>query len=87
MAATDSEIVDGYRDLVRYVVGSLLDEDTDFRIDAAESGSQLEIQIFTPDDVRGRVIGRGGRIARAMRTMVSAANIDVDKKVGIDIVD
>ncbi|MFP4596862.1 MAG: KH domain-containing protein [Persicimonas sp.] len=87
MAATERDIVDAYRELVRYVVGSLLEEDTDFRIDAAESDSQIEIQIFTPDDVRGRVIGRGGRIARAMRTMVSAANIAVDKKVGIDIVD
>jgi predicted RNA-binding protein YlqC (UPF0109 family) len=87
MAATDNDTADGYRELVRYVVASLLDEDTDFRVETQESGSQLEVQIYTPDDVRGRVIGRGGRIARAMRSMVAAADISIDKQINVDIVD
>jgi predicted RNA-binding protein YlqC (UPF0109 family) len=87
MAANENEPADAYCELVRYVVASLLDEKTDFRVETQESGSQLEVQIYTPDDVRGRVIGRGGRIARAMRSMVAAADIAVDKHINVDIVD
>ena len=87
MAATDNNTAEAYRELVRYVVESLLGEDIDFNVEAEEGGSQLEIKIFTPDDVRGRVIGRGGRIARAMRSMVTAADIGTGKQVTVDIVD
>lgn len=87
MAATDKDSADAYRELVRYVVGSLLGDDVDFNVEAEDSGSQLEIKIFTPDDVRGRVIGRGGRIARAMRSMVTAADIGTGIQVSVDIVD
>ncbi len=87
MAATDKDTAESYRELVRYVVESLLGEDVDFNVEAEESGPQLELKIFTPDDVRGRVIGRGGRIARAMRSMVAAADIAIDKQVTVDIVD
>ncbi len=87
MAASDNDVAEAYRDLVDYVVGSLLDEGTEYRVEAEESGSKLDIKIFTPDDVRGRVIGRGGRIARAMRSMVAAADIAADLQIGVDIVD
>lgn len=87
MAANDNDTAESYRDLVDYVVGSLLDEGTDFRVEAEDGGSQIDVKIFTPDDVRGRVIGRGGRIARAMRSMVAAADIAPDVQVTVDIVD
>ena len=87
MAAKTNDTAEAYRELGRYVVGSLLGDDIDYNVEAEESGSQLEIKIFTPDDVRGRVIGRGGRIARAMRSMVTAADIATDKRISVDIVD
>jgi uncharacterized protein len=87
MAADDNKTATAYGELVDFVVGSLLDDGTDYRVEAEESGAQLQIRIITPDEVRGRVIGRGGRIARAMRSMVAAADIAVDKKVSVDIVD
>ena len=87
MAATHDNTAEAYRELIGYVVGSLLDEGTDYRVEADEDGSQLRIKIFTPDEVRGRVIGRGGRIARAMRSMVAAADLETDKKLSVDIVD
>ncbi|QDG49985.1 KH domain-containing protein [Persicimonas caeni] len=87
MAATDKDTAEAYRELVRYVVESLLGDDVDFNVEADEGDSQLDIKIFTPDDVRGRVIGRGGRIARAMRSMVTAADIGTGKQVTVDIVD
>lgn len=85
MAASDT--AKSYCDLLDFVVGSLLGEQVDYRVEADESDSQLKLQIFTPDDVRGRVIGRGGRIARAMRSMVTAADLPTDKQLSVDIVD
>lgn len=87
MAANEQETAEAYGELIRYVVASLLGDDTDFQIETEQEGSKVRVEIHTPDEVRGRVIGRGGRIARAMRSMASAADIGVDTTVSVDIVD
>ena len=88
MAAEVSEIGQGYLDLMTFVVGSLIDPGTEFNVEVEEDDDHVRVNVLVPGEVRGQVIGRGGRIARAMRSMVSAADIGpANLKLTVDIVD
>jgi predicted RNA-binding protein YlqC (UPF0109 family) len=56
-------------------------------VDEVDEDGTLVIRLrVAPDDV-GRVIGRGGRIARALRTVVRAAGVHGDRRVTLEIVE
>ena len=70
MPALQGDIVN----LVRNVVLSLVDEPEQAQIESSEEGDTLIIEIrVSPDDV-GKVIGRQGRIIKAIRTLARAAS-------------
>lgn len=86
MTMTNEEAVQAYEALVSTLVQPLL-VGTEFKLKSKVSGSQLTILLDAPPAVRGRVIGRGGRIARSLRTLVEAASFDSPLRVSFDIVD
>lgn len=73
------------KELVEMIVRSLVDQPDDVVINetTGESIVILEISV-SPDDV-GKVIGKEGRIANAIRTVVKAAAAKNDKKVTVEI--
>lgn len=72
--------------LVRYLVESLVDEPESVVIDVTESDTSVMYRItLDPGDV-GKVIGRGGRIIKAIRTLVRAAGSTGDRSVEVDVV-
>lgn len=85
--AENDDIIDEYVDLVRFMASSLLEEDVDIEVRGRPSDSKLRIELLVPEDHRGRVIGRGGRIARAMRSLLDNAGIASHRNVVLDIVD
>ena len=88
MATELTEAAQSYLDLMHWVIGSLIDPGTEYRIEVDEDDEHMRLNVLVPAPVRGQVIGRGGRIARALRSMVSAADIETDnKKLSVDIVD
>ena len=74
-----------YEELVRFIARSLLDTD-DFTVTSSSRGGQLTIKLAAPEELRGRVIGKGGRIARSIRTLLEAAEFG-DQSPALDIVD
>ncbi|MGC6366628.1 MAG: KH domain-containing protein [Candidatus Marinamargulisbacteria bacterium] len=73
------------KDLVDYIVKSLVDN-PEFVVVNETSGSSviiLEISVGSTDI--GKVIGKEGRIANAIRTIVKAAAAKSDKKVTVEI--
>jgi predicted RNA-binding protein YlqC (UPF0109 family) len=52
-----------------------------------EEDGTVVLELSVDDDDYGRVIGRGGRTANALRTMVKAAAVREHKRVLVDIVD
>ncbi|GAA3772590.1 RNA-binding protein [Microbacterium kribbense] len=70
---------------LEHVVKGIVDHPDDVRIDESTSprGDVLEVHVH-PDD-RGRVIGRGGRTAKALRTVVSA--LAEGRRVRVDVAD
>ncbi|TXD34603.1 KH domain-containing protein [Lujinxingia vulgaris] len=84
---TAEDALKSYEELVRFLAGSLLDDDVEFEVRAHAHRDQLLVELAVEEAHRGRVIGRGGRIARAMRTLVDAAAVPNHLPVVIDIVD
>ena len=70
---------------LEHVIKGIVDHPDDVRIDSSTSprGDVLEVHVH-PDD-RGRVIGRGGRTAKALRTLISA--LADGRRVRVDVAD
>ena len=63
------------RDLVEYVAKSLVDDPDSVTVEVVDSGDGTVIELHVAEDDMGKVIGRNGSVAKALRTLlkVSAA--------------
>jgi predicted RNA-binding protein YlqC (UPF0109 family) len=75
------------RDLVEYIVKSLVDspDAVDIKVIEGEKSTILELKVADADI--GKVIGKNGRIARAIRTILSACASAQSKRVILEILD
>jgi uncharacterized protein len=87
MAEKRDEILDEYVELVQFLASSLLEDDVEIEVRGHGDRDPLRIDLHVPEEHRGRVIGRGGRIARAMRTLIDNSGIAYHDPVVLDIVD
>ena len=73
-------------ELVKYIASSLVDkpEAVDVREVENEDGIVIELRV-DPEDM-GKVIGKQGRIAKAIRTVVKAASAKDEKPVFVEII-
>lgn len=73
-------------ELVRYLVESLVDVPDNVSIEVTQEGDTVRFEItLDPTDV-GKVIGRGGRIIKAIRTLARAAGSTEGRQVEVDVV-
>ena len=75
------------RDLLEDLATRLVDDPDAVRIDEVEEDGELVLKLHVAEDDRGKVIGRQGRIARALRTVMRASAAREDRRVRLDIVD
>jgi len=76
------------RDLLEYLARALVDHPDKVKVDEFEEDSgAVVLELAVDEDDYGHVIGRGGRTAQALRTVVKAAGSRQDKRVLVDIVD
>ena len=76
------------RELLEYLVRSLVDAPDAVKVEAFdEEDGAVTYELTVADDDYGKIIGRGGRTAQALRTVVKAAAAKDDRKVFIDIVE
>ena len=74
-------------ELLAYLARELVDDSAAVRVESEErDGSLVLLLHVAPDDV-GKVIGRGGRIVRALRTVVRASSVRDGRRVLIEIAD
>jgi predicted RNA-binding protein YlqC (UPF0109 family) len=72
-------------ELVEYLARKLVDSPDDVRIESTERDGALVLTLHVaPDDV-GKVIGRHGRIARALRTVVRAGSARENQRILLEI--
>lgn len=75
------------RDLVEYLVRSLVDDPDAVEVEEFDEEGDLVLEVTVAEDDLGRVIGRGGRIANAIRTVARAVGARDERRVIVDILD
>ena len=76
------------RELLEYLVRSLVDRPDEVEVEEfTEDDGTVVFELSVADDDYGKVIGRGGRTAQAIRTVVKAAGAKDDRRVLVDIVE
>lgn len=75
------------KDLVEYVAKSIVDEPSEVVVNVieGENSTILELSVATEDI--GKVIGKNGRIAKALRTIINASSARSGKRVVLEILD
>ena len=73
-------------DLVNYIAVNLVDKPEAVKVVEKEGDRATIIELTVAPDDMGKVIGKQGRIAKAIRTVVKAASIREDKKYIVEIV-
>jgi predicted RNA-binding protein YlqC (UPF0109 family) len=76
------------KDLVEYIAESLVERPGAVRVKEQQRRDVVRYELYVADDDMGRVIGKGGRVANAMRQLLGAAAAAQGKdRVELDIVD
>jgi predicted RNA-binding protein YlqC (UPF0109 family) len=73
-------------ELVRYLVALLVDVQDEVQVQASEAGSTKVYEVYVAPEDLGKVIGRHGRTANALRSVVEAAARKRGEKASVDIV-
>jgi predicted RNA-binding protein YlqC (UPF0109 family) len=76
------------KELLEYLARGLVDEPTEVRVtEVRENDDTMILELSVAQDDYGSVIGRGGRTASALRTVVKTAAVRRGQRVFVDIVD
>ncbi len=76
-----------FKELVIYMVKALVDSPDDVQINEVEGEKSTILELKVKKEDIGKVIGKHGRIARAIRTILNASATKLGKKVVLEILD
>ena len=74
------------KELVEVIAKALVDDPDSVAVSERQDGRTTVIEVRVVDSDMGKVIGKQGRIAKAIRSVVKAAAAKEDKKVVVDII-
>ena len=74
------------KSLIEFIAKSLVDHPDDVQVSEVEGEQTTVLELKVAQDDLGKVIGKQGRIAKAMRTVVKAASARENRKVTVEIV-
>lgn len=76
-----------FKELVEYMVKSLVDNPDEVEIHEVEGEKSTILELKVRKEDIGKVIGKHGRIARAIRTILNASATKLGKKIVLEILD
>jgi hypothetical protein len=74
-------------ELLEFLVRALVEDPEAVVVEELEEEGDLVYEISVAEDDLGRVIGKGGRVANAIRTIAKAAAVRIDRRVIVEILD
>jgi len=74
-------------ELLEYLARQLVDEPGEVRVERVDEDDTVVLRLHVAQEDLGKVIGRQGRIARALRTIVRAGSAREQRRVQLEIVD
>jgi predicted RNA-binding protein YlqC (UPF0109 family) len=75
------------KDLVEYIAKTLVDDPSEVQVSQIEGEKSTILELRVAVDDLGKVIGKHGRIAKAIRTVLSASSTKTGKRVVLEILD
>jgi predicted RNA-binding protein YlqC (UPF0109 family) len=79
--------VKAVRELIEFIACSLVDDPTQVRINQVRHGPTTVFRLQVAKEDMGRVIGRSGKVANAMRILLNVAAAREGKQASLDVVD
>jgi predicted RNA-binding protein YlqC (UPF0109 family) len=73
--------------LTEYIAKSLVDHPDEVAVDEIRQGNRVTLELSVAKDDMGRVIGKGGRVANAIRTLLRVAAEREGSQVTLDVVE
>ncbi|MBL76207.1 MAG: RNA-binding protein [Chloroflexi bacterium] len=74
------------KELVEYIAKAIATHPDDVKVTAEEEDGQIYIRLEVHEEDKGKVIGRQGRVAQAMRVLVRVAAVKEDTRANLEIV-
>ncbi len=81
-----SNLGDTVENLVEYIVKQLVNQKEQVNVTRVERDDAIVIEVRVVQEDMGKIIGKQGKIARAIRTVVKAASSKEEKRVIVDII-
>ncbi|MCB9475915.1 MAG: KH domain-containing protein [Deltaproteobacteria bacterium] len=75
------------KELIEFVAKGLVDNPDEVRVDEVDGDGEVIFELTVAEDDLGKVIGKSGRTARALRTILSAAGAKNRTRVALEILD
>jgi predicted RNA-binding protein YlqC (UPF0109 family) len=75
------------KELIEFIASSLVDDPTQVRISQEQRGSKIYLKLKVAKEDMGRVIGRQGRVANAMRLLLNVSASRTGKQAYLDVED
>jgi len=75
------------KDLITYIAKSLVDNPEEVTVSEVEGNQTSVLELKVAKEDLGKVIGKQGRTARAMRTILSAASAKIKKRSVLEIIE
>ncbi len=75
------------KELINYIAQALVDKPEEVEVSEVEGNQTSVLELKVAKEDLGKVIGKQGRTARAMRTILSAASAKVKKRTVLEIVE
>jgi predicted RNA-binding protein YlqC (UPF0109 family) len=78
---------DELKDLVQFIARALVDEPDEVSVDVVDGDDAVVLELTVAESDLGKVIGKDGRTARAMRALLSATSARLRKRAILDILE
>jgi len=75
------------KDLIEYIAKSLVDHPDEVQVRESGGGSRVRIELSVSKDDMGRVIGKGGKVANSIRTLLRVAAEREGKQAMLDVIE
>lgn len=82
---SEDDLTEQLRGIVEWIVFQLIDDSSQAEITADTRGSSVRVQVRLPEEDLGKVIGRGGRIAKSIRSILMIVGSREHVRVSLDI--
>lgn len=72
-------------ELIKYIVGQFAEHPDEVEYDVKEDGKNVTVTVVLCPSDMGKVIGRQGKLAKALRTLVRAGSVKENKRYNVEI--